>query len=96
MSVSLLVDQQKWPGVASVAVEPGIRDTISLALRLQPRSCSLCLLLGKVRYENDESTTRSPSNRKRDDCGGLALVRPRGLSPAWLGFRPERVAELRS
>ena len=47
-------------------------------------------------YGNNETTTESARNRKRSDCGGMDLIRPRGIGFAWLGFRPEMVTELYS
>ena len=54
----------------------------------------LCVYDWQVPYENNESTARSPGNRIPSDSRGMGFARPRGHSFAWLGFRPERVAEL--
>ena len=54
MSVSnLLADQKKWPGVTGVAVAAGIRDTINLALRLQPNTQSVAVITGESETEKD-------------------------------------------
>jgi len=51
MSVSsLLADQRRWPGVTGVAVVPGIRETINLALRLHPTMKAFAVI-------SDESPT---------------------------------------
>jgi len=51
MSVSsLLADQKRWPGVTGVAVVPGIRQTINLALRLHPAMKAFAVI-------SDESPT---------------------------------------
>jgi len=51
MSVSsLLADQKRWPGVTGVAVVPGIRETINLALRLHPTMKAFAVI-------SDESPT---------------------------------------
>jgi len=52
MSVStLLADQRKWPGITGVAVPPGIREAVDLALRLNQDATAIAVIT------NDSETT---------------------------------------
>ena len=90
MSVStLLADQQKWPGVTGVAVAPGIRDTISLALRLQPGTKTIAVITGESETEKDYlAAVQSELLRRQDRVKELDIIGP----PS--GQMLERVAAL--
>ena len=90
MSVSsLLADQQKWPGVTGVAVAPAIRDTISLALRLQPHTKIVAVITGKSETEKDYlAAVQSELLRHQDQVKEVDIVGP----PS--GQMLERVAAL--
>jgi PAS domain S-box-containing protein len=90
MSVSsLLADQQKWPGVTGVAVVPGIRDTINLALRLHPHTKTVAVITGKSATEKDYlAAVQSELLHHRDQVKEVDIVGP----PS--GQMLERVATL--
>jgi PAS domain S-box-containing protein len=50
-AVSSSLADQKIPGVTGVATPAGIRDTINLALRLQPDTTSIAVITGTTRIE---------------------------------------------
>jgi len=90
MSVSnLLVDQKKWRGVTGVAVAAGIRDTIDLALRLQPNARTVAVITGESETEKDYlAAVQSEVLRHQDRVKELDIVG----QPS--GQMLERVAEL--
>src|ERR1700751_3119491 len=44
MSNSLLIPDKMWPGVTGVESSPGVRETIDLALRLQPDTQAIAII----------------------------------------------------
>jgi PAS domain S-box-containing protein len=54
MSISSPVGEQKmWPGVTGVASASGIRETVDLALRLQPDTNAIAVIAGESQIEKD-------------------------------------------
>jgi PAS domain S-box-containing protein len=78
MSVSsLLADEKRWPGVTGVAVVPGIRETINLALRLQPTTKAFAVISDESPTGKDYmSAVRAEIGLHKDQVKEIDIVGP--------------------